>query len=187
MIKDINVLAIDPSGYYKNKKATIGVAFCAWEKLGERNLITKKNLKQVSLSQFVIEKDLDLEAFYSYLDNTLATGTIDRVIIEDYILYEESMGAQVYQQQPTSKTIGVIEHLCNKHNVLSYLQTAALVKLWTNKVLASKEYWQFLVKEKNSYRLGEFKVSKNRHAMDAFRHNFYWTLGENKKCKENKT
>ncbi len=185
-MRSIKVLAIDPSGHYKNKKATIGVAFCEWENLGERNILSSKDLKNLTLKQHTIESESDLELFYSNLRLSLGSGQIDMVVIEDYILYEGKVGMQTWQQQPTSKTIGVIEHLCREYNIPSHLQTASLVKLWTNYVLAAP-IWGYLNKKGNSYMIREFKVSQNRHAMDAFRHNFYWILGENTKWKKNKT
>ncbi len=177
--KSFKVLAIDPSGYYKNKKATIGVAFCEWKEIGEHIIICKESLINLELSHFSIESEKDLETFYSYLETTLKTKGIDHVVIEDYILYGDKVGAQVWQQQPTSKTIGVIQHICNKYGVRNTLQIAAFVKRWSNKVLAWPT-WGFLDKYKNTYKFNEYKTSDYKHAMDAFRHNFHFTLRENK-------
>ncbi len=182
-MKNINILAIDPSGYYKNKKATIGVALCRWKNIGKGNIVCSDNLVKVKLMHYVIENEKDLENFYTSLGDILKSGDIYKVVIEDYILYADKVGPQVWQQQPTSKTIGVISYLCNQNNVPYVLQIPALAKRWTNKVL-SFPTWGFLIKEKNSFSLGDFKISKYRHAMDAFRHNFYWASKYNKFLKD---
>ncbi len=178
----MNVLAIDPSGYYKNKKATIGVSLCEWKDLGKGNIVSGSNLVKVKLLHYIIESEKDLEVFFKVLDETLKEGNIDRVVVEDYILYADKVGPQVWQQQPTSKTIGVIGYLCNQNNIPYNLQIPALAKRYSNKVL-SGPLWGFLVKEKNSYMLRDFKTSQYRHAMDAFRHNFYWAFQQNKRLK----
>ncbi len=179
-MEQINILSIDPSGFYKNKKATIGVAFSKWE-FKNRPFANHKNLKWVKLLQYKIEKESDLDTFYKSLKLLIKENKINDIVIEDYVLYQHSANAQMWQDQPTSQTIGAIKFIARQYKIPITMQRASEAKRFTNKILACP-LWGFLEKKGNKFYIGEVHLTHNkRHSMDAFRHSIIFIQKKFKK------
>ncbi len=180
LTKEFNILSIDPSGFYKHKKATIGVAFSKWE-FKNKPLANHKNLIWTKLLQYKIEKESDLDNFYKSLKLLIKENNIDDIIIEDYVLYQHSANSQMWQDQPTSQTIGAIKFIAREFKIPITMQRASEAKRFTNKIM-SFHLWGFLTKKGNKYYLGEMHVNHStRHSMDAFRHSIVFIQKKFKK------
>ncbi len=124
-----------------------------------------KNLKSVKLTQMSAASNEALSEFYESFDNALKREKIDIVVIEDYILFADKVGPQLFQEQPTSQVIGAIKYIASQNGVSTKLQRSSEAKTYTNKVL-NFPLWGFI---KDKKILNE-SITGKRHAMDSFRH-----------------
>ncbi len=164
-MKKITIIAIDPSGVYKNKKSTIGISKTVWKLNPDKRHMTVDNLISVSLNQMDSSTEDNLNIFYKTLETALQKEKVNHLIIEDYILYGDKVGPQLFQEQPTSQVIGAIKYIAMQNKTPTKLQRACEAKTYSNKVLEFP-LWGYI---KNKHIL-DVSIRGKRHAMDAFRH-----------------
>lgn len=152
------ILAIDPSGNFNEGKGTTG-----WALLSSDKTI-------ISCGQKLAEHyDNKFDYWNSVLD-LIRNFKIDYVVIEDFLLYEESSKTQIYSRFETPKLIGLLESLCNEMHIPYILQRAVDVKKrWSDEILVNKNYVQ---KVNNRYFAGGVMVSE--HIRDAIRHGIHF-------------
>ncbi len=165
-MKDLYIIGIDPSGYYKGKTSTIGVALTKWDfNPKTTTLMNGKRLKQVEFWQLKINSQKDVYQAMDYIHDNflLLIREIPNsfVVIEDYIDY--GYGHTKYQSNPVSEVIGNLKYLCERINITVKMQIAAQAKsAFTNERLKS-DVWGFKP-------FLDLQSYETRHAIDAFRH-----------------
>ncbi len=165
-MKDLYVIGIDPSGYYKGKTSTIGVSVTKWD-YNEKTttLMSGKRLKQVEFWQLKINSEKDVYDAMDYIHDNflLKIRKIPNafVVIEDYIDY--GYGHNKYKTNPVSEVIGNLKYLCERLSITTKMQIAAQAKsAFDNKRLKS-DIWGFKP-------FLDSQSHETRHAIDAFRH-----------------
>ena len=168
MKKSRYILAIDPSGSFKEGKGITG-----WV-LFDR--ITNKIAKFGYISAEMYPNQ------YAYWDAHITlidslTGYAPAIVIEDYLLYSNRATSQINSRFETPQLIGIIKYECYKRSMMIYVQTAASVKTrWNNEILVRKGY---LNSKGRGYYIGEILVSD--HIQDALRHAIHFaTFGKEK-------
>lgn len=151
------VLALDPSGNFKEGQGTTG--WCLLD------------LKTNKIAKFGALKASDYSCQFHYWDAHIKlidelTGYKPDVVIEDYLLYSNRAEAQTNSRLETPQLIGIIKYEVWKRGLYIYLQTAMQVKTrWSDYILENKGY----ITRKNGFTyLGEVKVSD--HIKDSVRH-----------------
>lgn len=162
------ILAIDPSGNYKEGKGITG--WCLLDTL------TKKIVKFGYISAEMYPNQ------YAYWDAHITlidslSGYAPAIVVEDYLLYGNRATNQINSRFETPQLIGIIKYECYKRGILTYLQTAVSVKRrWNNDILVRKGY---LNKKGRGYYIGRVLVSD--HIQDALRHAVHFaTFGKEK-------
>ena len=151
------ILAIDPSGNFKEGKGITG--WC---------LLDTKTHKVAKFGYISAEMYRNQYAYWDAhitLIDSLA-GYAPAIVVEDYLLYGNRATNQINSRFETPQLIGIIKYECYKRGIITYIQTAVSVKTrWNNKILVSKGY----LKEKGrGYYIGDVLVSD--HIQDALRH-----------------
>lgn len=151
------VLALDPSGNYKEGQGTTG--WCLLD------MQTDKIMK------FGVIKAKDYSCQFQYWDAHIKlidslTGYHPDVVIEDYLLYGNRAENQINSRLETPQLIGLIKYECYMRGIFIYIQTAMQVKTrWTDDTLVHKKYIQ---KHDNHYYMSNTLLSK--HVIDSVRH-----------------
>ena len=168
MKKSRYILAIDPSGSFKEGKGITG-----WV-LFDR--VTNKIAKFGYISAEMYPNQ------YAYWDAHITlidslTGYAPAIVVEDYLLYSNRATSQINSRFETPQLIGIIKYECYKRSMRIYIQTAASVKTrWNNEILVRKGY---LNSKGRGYYIGEILVSD--HIQDALRHAIHFaTFGKEK-------
>lgn len=151
------VLAIDPSGNYKEGQGTTG--WCLFDQ--QENKIAK----------FGTIKAEDYSCQFQYWNAHVAlidslAGFKPDVVIEDYLLYSNRAEAQTNSRLETPQLLGIIKYESYIRGLYIYMQTAMQVKTrWNNQILVKKGY---LNKKGNRYYVGSVLVVD--HIQDSIRH-----------------
>ncbi len=151
------ILALDPSGNFKEGKGTTGFSVLnaetgVFEKTGH---ISASEFD--TMERYWYQHILLLELFKN-------TNTI--IVIEDYLLYNHKKECQVNSRLETPQLIGAIKLWCWENRLPYHIQTAAEVKnRWTNEILEHKGIIQ---KKGRGYAVNNLSV--NRHCLDSIRH-----------------
>lgn len=151
------ILAIDPSGNYKEGKGITG--WCLLDTTS--NKIAK--FGYISAAMYPNQ--------YAYWDAHITlidslAGYAPAIVVEDYLLYGNRATSQINSRFETPQLIGVIKYECYKRGIKTYVQTAVSVKKrWNNKILVMKGY---LKMQGRNYYIGSILVSD--HIQDAIRH-----------------
>lgn len=162
------VLAIDPSGNYKEGKGITG--WCLLD------TYTKKVIKFGYISASMYYNQFAYwDAHITLIDSLV--GYAPAIVIEDYLLYGNRANNQINSRFETPQLIGIIKYECYKRGIMIYVQTAASVKQrWNNSILVKKGY---LNSDKRGYYIGKILVSD--HIQDALRHAVHFaTFGKEK-------
>lgn len=151
------VLALDPSGSYKEGKGHTG--WCLLDQ--ETNKIVKFGV--IAANSYSCQFQY-WDAHITLIDSL--AGYHPDVVIEDYLLYGERAKNQINSRLETPQLIGIIKYETYKRGLYIHIQTAMQVKTrWTDDVLAHKGY--FLKKGKSYYMNNINLVS---HIKDSVRH-----------------
>ena len=168
VIRSRYVLALDPSGNFKEGKGITG--WCLLD------TSTKKIAKFGYISASMYPNQ------YAYWDAHITlidslSGYAPAIVIEDYLLYSNRATLQINSRFETPQLIGIIKYECYKRGIMTHLQTAVSVKKrWNNDILVSKGY---LKKQGRGYYIGEVLVSD--HIQDSLRHAVHFaTFGKEK-------
>lgn len=128
--KTVTILAIDPSGSFKEGSGTTG-----W------SILTKKD-NVVEVVAYGELKASDFDKPIEYWDAHCAlidAYTVDRVVFESYILYAAKAKAQINSEMETCQLIGIIKHFCYVNNIPCEDRTASMVKnRWSDRILEHK-------------------------------------------------
>ena len=148
------ILAIDPSGNFKQGKGTTG-----WI-LGNVN---KTEIKFGSIKAEDYESEQEYWMAHTKLIELLKPSYI---VIEDYLLYANKAQAQINSRFETSKLIGIIEVYCYTNNIpITFQQARQVKKRWSEEILIHRGMLQ---KANNHYYLNGTVI--NNHARDALKH-----------------
>lgn len=161
MNNDRYVLALDPSGAYKEGLGTTG-----WCLLDQQ---TKKIVKFGTI--YAGDYSCQFKYWNAHIDliDSFA-GYHPTVVIEDYLLYGTKADAQINSRLETPQLIGIIKYETYKRGLFIYIQTALQVKVrWNDDVLVHKNIIQ---KKDNSYYLNELLLSS--HIKDSIRHAYHY-------------
>ena len=151
------VLALDPSGNYKEGKGITG--WCLFD------IETNKIIKFGAL------KASDYSCQFRYWDahiNLIESfaGYKPDVVVEDYLLYSNRAENQINSRLETPQLLGIIKYEDYKRGIFTYIQTAQAVKTrWSDEILANKKY---IHKEGRYYKINHVIVVD--HIRDAVRH-----------------
>lgn len=138
---DNKLLCIDPGG-------TTGIA-----------VFHKGELKMVTQLDTIDSKTDKVN--YHVIDDFLRSTDFDRIIIEDYRVYQHKLKEHSFSKIPTLRLIGAIEYYCEMGNIPIDYQMAMQAKGFaTDAKLKSWGFWQ----------------TGMRHSRDAIRHGIYWLL-----------
>ena len=162
MNNDRYVLALDPSGAYKEGLGTTG-----WCLLLDQQ--TKKIVKFGTI--YAGNYSCQFKYWNAHIDliDSFA-GYHPTVVIEDYLLYGTKADAQINSRLETPQLIGIIKYETYKRGLFVYIQTALQVKVrWNDDVLVHKNIIQ---KKDNSYYLNELLLSS--HVKDSIRHAYHY-------------
>lgn len=154
------ILAIDPSGNFKEGKGTTGFALFKKE--------TPIALWAINSDRF----DSDIE-YWAYLAHKIEYYFPDVVVMEGYRLYNHKgikASTQSNSDLETPQLIGALKLKCYELKIPYVIQYASEVKQrWNNNVLVNKGY----LKEKNN-RLYFEDMQTNDHVRDALRHGLHY-------------
>lgn len=155
------VLAIDPSGSYKEGLGTTG--WCLYD------IETDKICK----FGFIYAGNYTCQFQYwnAHIDliDSLA-GFKPDIVIEDYLLYGERADNQINSRLETPQLLGIIKYETYKRGLFIYIQTALQVKTrWNDNILEHKGY---ITKKGSSYYIGETLLSD--HIRDSIRHAIHY-------------
>lgn len=151
------VLALDPSGSYKEGKGHTG--WCLLDqktnKIMKFGVIEAKNYK----CQFHY-----WDAHITLIDSL--AGYKPDIVMEDYLLYGERATNQINSRLETPQLIGIIKYEAFKRGIFVYIQTAMQVKTrWPDDLLVHKGYIQ---KKGRTYYMNNVPLVS--HIKDAVRH-----------------
>lgn len=161
------VLALDPSGAYKEGLGTTG--WCLFDQ--QSNKIMKFG--------FIYAGNFECQFHYwdahIKLIDSLA-GYHPDVVIEDYLLYGDRADAQINSRLETPQLLGIIKYETWKRGLFIYIQTAMQVKTrWSDDILVHKGY----IKQKgNKYFIGDTMLST--HIKDSVRHALHYSTYNSK-------
>lgn len=167
------VLALDPSGSYKEGLGTTG--WCLYD------IQTKKIAKFGFLYAGNFQCQFHFWDAHIQLIDAMA-GYHPDVVIEDYLLYGDRAEAQINSRLETPQLLGIIKYETWKRGLFIYIQTAMQVKTrWSDSVLVHKGY---LNKKGNSYYIGDVLLSNHikdsvRHAVHYATYNSKYNKGDN--------
>lgn len=166
------LLALDPSGNFKEGKGTTG--WCIF------NCADMRVAKTGYISALKYDNAEDYWGAHLALIDKYASkykkGTFG-LVIEDYLLYATRAASQVNSRMETPKVIGLMQYHCYKNKIPYYLEPASEVKnRWTNEILKHSGY----IKEKSGhYYAPRLKQELNRHCLDAVRHAVHYATFKN--------
>ena len=155
------VLALDPSGAYKEGYGTTG--WCLLD------------LKTSKIMKFGYISASNYSAQFQYWDAHIAlidslAGYHPDIVVEDYLLYGDRANAQINSRLETPQLLGIIKYETYKRGMFVYIQTALQVKVrWSDEVLVRKG---IIREEAGSYFIGTTRLSN--HIRDAIRHAFHY-------------
>ena len=156
------VLAIDPSGNFKEGKGTSGLVLGT----NEKNFVLK-SLITIKAKHFITQ-----EQYYQAIENHIKNPLVKVVVIEDFILYGSKAPALTGSRLETSKLIGRLEAFALRLNKKVVLQTASRAKSrWPNDLMARHNF--IIIKGKRKYYQN---ILLNRHTLDAFKHFLFYVL-----------
>lgn len=147
------VIAVDPSGNYKEGKGVTGYAVYDCD---ENKII---HTLQVEAKKWDNRQSywLNCSSALRYLMDAYETNT---VVLEDYRLYGHKAKSQTNSELETPRLLGFLEMVLWARGVQPHYQMAAAVKKrWSDEILEEEE----LLTE-------ELKTYSNRHCRDAIRH-----------------
>lgn len=157
------MLALDPSGNYKEGKGITG--WCLFD------IETMKIIRVGTLEA------KDYTEQYQYWDahvdliDSLA-GFKPDVVVEDYLLYSNRAQNQINSRLETPQLLGIIKYENYKRSIYTHVQTAQSVKTrWSDPVLMRKGY---IEKVGNSYKLKGYDKVLPTHIKDAIRHALHY-------------
>lgn len=169
------ILALDPSGNFHEGKGITG-----WCLIKED---IRKIIKFGAIDASTSYNDSDHWRKHVDLVLNLHEANPDLVvIIEDFMLYASQAANQINSRFETVKLIGIIQYICDQHNIPYHMQTATSVKRrWKDFLLEEKGY----IKQETMYRTvaGEkvpYKntyvngVKVNDHVVDSIRHGVHY-------------
>lgn len=166
------VLALDPSGSYKEGLGTTG-----WCLLDQK---TNKVMK------FGVIAAKDYSCQFQYWDAHVKlldslTGYKPDVVIEDYLLYSDRSSSQINSRLETPQLIGIIKYETYMRGMFIYIQTAMQVKTrWTDEIL---EYKGYIHRSGNKYYMNGTPLVS--HIKDSIRHAVHY-MTYNSKYKGNR-
>ena len=155
------VLALDPSGSYKEGLGTTG--WCLLD------------LKSMKIVKFGYISAASYSAQFPYWDAHISlidslAGFHPDIVIEDYLLYGERAYAQINSRLETPQLLGIIKYETYKRGLFVYIQTALQVKIrWSDEILVRKG---IIREEHGSYYIGTTRLSS--HVKDAIRHAYHY-------------
>lgn len=165
------ILAIDPSGSFKEGKGTTG-----WVLLSKGNLLKFGDIKAIDYH--------NRGDYWRAITDLIARYTVDVVVLEQYRLYSNKAESQINSEMETSKLLGYLEMILQDYNKKYELQMASQVKRrFNNKILVYKGYIE--KSGKNRYSVRGTHISG--HAIDALRHALYYNTKERIKRNAKKT
>lgn len=157
------ILALDPSGAYKEGYGTTG--WC----------LIDQDTKKVMKFGYIHAKNYSCQ--FQYWDahikliDSLA-GFHPDIVMEDYLLYGARANAQINSRLETPQLIGIIKYEAYKRGLFVYIQTALEVKIrWNDDVLVHKGIIQ---KDGRVYKIGPTIVSD--HIRDSIRHGMHYMV-----------
>lgn len=155
------ILAIDPSGNFKEGKGITGwVLFDT-----ETNKVIKFGYISASMSRNQYEH---WDKHITLIDSL--SGFKPDVVCEDYLLYNNRAQNQINSRLETPQLLGIIKYECYKRGIKVAVQTAQLVKVrWSDEILSRKG---FLNRKGRSYCIGSIVVAD--HVKDALRHAIHY-------------
>lgn len=151
------ILALDPSGSYKEGQGTTG-----WVLFDQ---VTNKIIKfgVIQASKYSCQFRY-WDAHINLIDGLMGYKPV--IVIEDYLLYGPKATSQINSRLETPQLLGIIKYETYKRGLMVYIQTAAQVKIrWNDNVLMTKGY---LHKDGNQYTIAHTPVVE--HVRDALRH-----------------
>lgn len=152
------ILAIDPSGNFNEGKGTTGWA------------LVSSNKEIISCGQILAKNYENKFQYWNAIIQLVKMIGADYVVIEDFLLYEESSKSQINSRFETPKLIGILELYCNSNNIEYSLQRAVDVKKrWTDEILVYNNYIQ-----KQNDRYFACGVLVSGHIRDAIRHGIHF-------------
>lgn len=161
----MRILAIDPSGNFKQGKGTTG-----WV-IGDEN---RKIYSYGALKADDFQNERDYWIAHTKLIDMLKPNAI---VIEDYLLYANKAKAQINSRFETSKLIGIIEVYCyTKHIPIHFQQAREVKKRWDEKILVHRNMLQHI---NTHYYLNGSIV--NNHIRDALKHYMHFITFKLKK------
>lgn len=161
------VLALDPSGSYKEGLGTTG--WCLYD------MKTKKVMKFGSIYAGKFECQFHYWDAHIKLIDSLA-GYHPDVVIEDYLLYGDRADAQINSRLETPQLIGILKYEVWKRGLFIYIQTAMQVKTrWSDDIL---EHKNIIHKEGKSYYMNGTLLSS--HIKDSVRHALHFATFNSK-------
>lgn len=155
------LLAIDPSGNFKEGKGTTGYCIfdCNTGRVKETGTIAAKNF---DCMEAYWQKHIELLTHFIRGQGKRA------VVIEDYLLYGDKATAQVRSRMETPKVIGVMQWFLWQAGIDYYMQLAADVKKrWSNEILV---HAKVLTQQGAEYCLRGRKRPICKHEIDSIRH-----------------
>lgn len=165
------ILAIDPSGNYKEGFGTTG-----WVLINYKGDLLARGCieaKQYSCAEEYWNAHLDLLKRYI---NEHGRKLI--VVIEEYRLYRQRAQNQTNSLMETPRLIGLIQWLCWNYNQTYSMQLASSVKQrWADGILLQEGYFG---KRNNYIYHKQSNISlKSEHVRDAFRHAIHYAVTRN--------
>ena len=167
-----HVLAIDPSGNFKEGKGTTG-----WVLMQLPNKLIKcGTIKAFNYKTQEAYWNAHTKLLETYI-NKYSKNLI--VVLEDYILYENRAYNQINSQIETCRLLGILQWYCWKRKQKYIIETAAQVKTrWSDYILTEKGIIMYVKRKPIHASTG---LELNNHTKDALRHALHFSYCKNKK------
>lgn len=163
MSKKNLIVGVDPSGNFHEGKGTTGLITLrpGTNHIKFVNPITAKDFKS---------PEAYWQAHMVYFQKLIDDGYNIKLVVEDYLLYENKAVAQSNSRMETSQLIGCIRLWCHLNQIPIKIQPASAVKTrWRNDILEHKLYIKKADKGRG-WMANHHSVPINRHCLDAIRH-----------------
>jgi hypothetical protein len=167
-----HILAIDPSGSYKEGNGTTGWALMNYKE----KLIAIGTIKASDYDSQEAYWDAHIDLI-RYNHKKYSMGTLI-VVIEDYVLYADKARNQTNSQMETCRLLGLMQWACWKMHQNYTLQLAATVKTRWNDDLLFREHILTKCKKKIIHSASGIEL-KTEHTKDALRHALHYTICRN--------
>lgn len=163
----MRLLSLDPSGNFNEGKGTTGWA-------------NYYNDQVTSVGQILAKTFSNRKDYWDAHIKLLESLQPEIVVLESYVLFQNTQKMQIGSEMETSQLIGIITHYCDTHGIKLILQHPKIQARYPRELLLKKG---IISKKNNTYYAAGVIIT--RHILSAIKHaEFYIRFGRKKEKKQ---